>query len=129
MDVSDAVRNAVTAYYAAVTRGDIEAVSAMFAPDAVMRDPVGTPAATDPAARAQRYGVIAAIFAEFVISDEHVIVCGDEAAAKWIARATTQTGRDVSFEGISIFVFDTERKITSMSVYFDTAALANALQP
>ncbi len=129
MDVSDAVRSAVTAYYAAVTRGDTATISSMFAPDASMRDPVGTPAATDPAARAQRYGAVAAIFAEFSISEEHIIVCGDEAAAKWIARATTRTGRDVSFEGISIFVFDTERKITSMSVYFDTADLASALQP
>jgi steroid delta-isomerase len=125
--VTDAVRDAVSVYYAAVRAGDIDKTAALFAADAVMRDPVGAPPATDDASRRQRYAGIAAAFETFEIVEEHVIVCGDEAAARWTARGKTKSGTDVRFEGMSTFVFDAERKITSMSAYFDLAAVVAAM--
>ncbi len=125
---SDSVRKAVAAYYAAVRAGDINAIAPMFAPDAIMRDPVGTLPAADDAARRQRYAGIAAAFDSFAILEDDVIAAGGEAAARWTATGKTRTGKDVRFEGISTFTFDAGGRITTMSAYFDLAAVMAAMQ-
>ena len=125
---TDAVRSAVAAYYAAVSSGDVEAIAPLFAPEAVMRDPVGTPPLTDDAARRQRYARITAAFQSFGMVADEVTPAGDEAAARWIATGKTLGGKDVRFEGISTFVFDDDLRITAMSAYFDLVALTAQLQ-
>ncbi len=124
----DALRERVAAYYAAISRRDIDACAAMFAADAEMRDPVGMPGATDDAGRRQRYAGIDAAFATFNIAPDVAIPGGDEIAVKWTARGVTRNGaRDVSFEGISTFVFDGEGRIACMSAYWDTGAIIRAM--
>ena len=128
MTPTGAIRAAVAAYYAAVRAGDVDAIAPMFAPAAVMRDPVGMPPAADDASRRQRYAGIAAAFETFGIFEDQVAVCGDEAAARWTARGAAKDGKQVSFEGISTFVFDDDGNITSMSAYFEIAAVIAAMQ-
>jgi steroid delta-isomerase len=123
----DEVRRAVERYYAAVSARDIDAVVAMFAPDAVMRDPVGTPPATDAAARRQRYDGIALAFEAFAITPDRIVVTGDEAAAGWAAAGKARTGRAVTFDGISTFVFDADGRISAMSAYWDVSAIITAM--
>ena len=125
---SDDVRNRVLAYYAAVTAGDVEAVLAMFAADAEMRDPVGAPATSDDMGRRQRYAGIGAAFDAFAILPEQIKTGGNEAAATWTINAHAKTGRDVSFSGISAFVFDGDGRITRMSAFWDPAAIVAAMQ-
>ena len=125
---ADAVRKHVAAYYAAVRDGDVDVIAPMFAADAVMRDPVGQPPATDDAARRQRYAGIAAVFETFAIDEHDIIAAGDEAAARWTARGRTRTGKDLRFEGISTFSFDSDLRMTTMSAYFDMAALIAQVQ-
>jgi ketosteroid isomerase-like protein len=126
---AEATRAAVTAYYDAVSRGDIEAVLAMFGPDAVMRDPVGQPPASDDMARRQRYAGIGAAFSSFRIDADRVYASPGEAATVWTARARTKGGKDVTFSGASTFTFDANGKIASMSAYWEPATVAKALQP
>ena len=123
----DEVRAAVNAYYAAVNARDIDAVRPMFAADALMRDPVGMPPATDVAARRQRYEGIAAAFETFTITPHQVIAVVGEAAARWTATGRARNGRDVTFDGISTFTFNEEGYITRMSAYFDVAAIVTAM--
>jgi ketosteroid isomerase-like protein len=125
---ADAVEAAVRAYYEAVSKGDIEAVAAMFTRDAVMRDPVGAPPATDDAARRLKYTGILVAFDDFTIAPATIIVGGDEAAAAWTVDATSKSGRDVRFSGISTFTLDSTGRITAMSAYLDIAAVAAAMQ-
>ena len=122
------VRDRINEYYAVISRGDVERAVAMFAEGAIMRDPVGTPPATDADQRRARYAGIGAAFDAFTITPEHVTVCGDEAAAKWTVRAHSMQGKDVSFEGISTFQFNDEGRITLMSAYWEPAAVAAAMQ-
>lgn len=124
----NAVAQSVETYYRALSSGDIEAVLAMFAETGVMRDPVGSPAADTDMARRQRYAGIGAMFDEFAITPESIVPGGDEAAARWSARGRTKTGRDVTFSGISTFVFDGDGQIAVMSAYWDPAAVVAALQ-
>ncbi len=122
------IRTAVAAYYAAVRAGNVDAIAPMFAPTAVMRDPVGMPPATDDASRRQRYAGIAATFETFGIFEDQVAICGDEAAARWTAHGAARNGKQVAFEGISTFVFDDAGKIASMSAYFEIATVMAAMQ-
>lgn len=122
------IRTSVAAYYAAVRAGDVDAIAPMFAPGAVMRDPVGMPPATDDASRRQRYAGITATFETFGIFEDQVAVCGDEAAARWTARGTAKNGKPISFEGISTFVFGDGGKIATMSAYFEIATVMAAMQ-
>ncbi|HYM16911.1 MAG TPA: nuclear transport factor 2 family protein [Dehalococcoidia bacterium] len=124
----DAVRAAVAAYYAAVSAGEIEAAVAMFAADARMLDPVGAPAAENAEQRRQRYAGISAMFETFRVEPSFVAVCGAEAAARWSAVGRTRAGRDVTFDGISTFVFDADGRIAAMSAYWEMAAVVAALQ-
>jgi steroid delta-isomerase len=122
------IHKTVAAYYAAVRAGDVDRIAPLFAPDGVMRDPVGAPPATDDAARRQRYSALGTMFESFEIIEQDVIAGGNEAAARWTARGRTRTGRDVRFEGISTFVFNDDARIATMSAYFDFAAAAAAIQ-
>jgi steroid delta-isomerase len=123
------VRERIEHYYATLSAGDIDAVAALFAPDAVMRDPVGAPPATDDASRRQRYAGIKLAFDAFAIAPVTVIAGGTEAATTWSAAATAKNGREVTFSGISTFGFDAEGRITAMSAYWDPAVMAAALSP
>jgi ketosteroid isomerase-like protein len=122
------VRTTVAAYFAAVSTRDVDAIAPLFTAEAVMRDPVGLPPATDDAARRERYARIAAGFESFEMTPHQIVAGGDEAAARWTARGRMKTGKDIQFEGISTFVFDSDRRITQMSAYFDLAALTAQFQ-
>jgi len=121
------VRAAVERYYAAVNTRSIDALAAMFAPDAVMRDPVGMPAAADDASRRQRYDGIALAFETFTISAGRIIAVAGEAAAQWSATGRARNGRDVSFDGLSTFTFDADGRISQMSAYWDVGAIMSAM--
>jgi steroid delta-isomerase len=124
---SEDLRSRVAAYYAAVRAGDIDATLSLFAPDAVMRDPVGTPPATDEAQRRQRYAGIGATFDTFSIDEDDVIVCGDEAAARWTIAGTLKNGRELLTRGMSTFEFGADGSIHRMSAYWDPAEVVKAL--
>jgi steroid delta-isomerase len=120
-------RAAVERYYATVSAGAVDAIAALFAPDGVMRDPVGTPPRTTDAERRQPYAAIGAMFDSFTITPERIIAAEDEAGVTWTARGQTRAGRPVEFEGISKFTFDGDGRITAMDVFWDREALARAL--
>jgi ketosteroid isomerase-like protein len=124
---ADETRAAVERYYDAVNQNDAGVCAAMFAPDAVMRDPVGMPPATDDASRRQRYQGIGIAFETFAITTRQVVAIAGEAAATWSAGGKTRAGREVSFEGISTFAFDGEGRIVQMSAYWDVSAIMTAM--
>jgi ketosteroid isomerase-like protein len=123
---ADETRASVERYYSAVNANDVDACAAMFAPGAAMRDPVGMPPATDDNARRQRYQGIALAFETFAITTRQLVALAGEAAATWSATGKTRTGRDVTFDGISTFIFDSEGRITQMSAYWDVSAIMTA---
>ena len=54
------------------------------------------------------------------LHEEFVHVVGNEAAARWTGRGTTKDGKQVRFEGISVFKFDREGKITNLKGYWNS---------
>ena len=123
----DEIKAAVAAYYRSISAGTFDANMAMFAQGAEMHDPVGIPPATDDGGRKQRYDGIPAAFETFTIAPEVVLACGNEAATHWTAGGRTKNGRDVTFHGISTFVFDDAGKVALMRAYWEPAAMAAAM--
>jgi ketosteroid isomerase-like protein len=128
MTTPEAVRGAVEAYYAAITARDVDALLRMYAPGSAMRDPVGIPPATDDATRRQRYDGIAAAFETFAITPQQIVASANEAGVRWTAGGRARSGRDVTFDGISTFIFDDDGRITTMSAYWDLTAITLAMQ-
>jgi steroid delta-isomerase len=128
MTTPEQVRGTVEAYYAAISARDIDALLRMFAPGSVMRDPVGMPPAIDDATRRQRYEGIAMAFETFAITPQQIVASANEAGVRWTVHGRARTGRDVTFDGISTFIFDDDGRITTMSAYWDLAAITQAMQ-
>ena len=106
------VERLVRDYFAATQSGDATVWAATFADDAVVEDPVGTPPLTTPEAiRAQGEGFVAA-FESIGLYESFVHVNGNEAVAMWQGRGTTADGAEVTFDGIDLFEFDDDGKIT-----------------
>lgn len=107
---------------------DMQRVVNHFAHDAVVEDPVGTPPIQGTQAIAAYLGTFPTLFSEIKLYSLDVKVCGQEAAVKWRLRFKTKTGNTFFLDGIGIFKFNQEGKITSEREYFDLAYFLAQLQ-
>jgi len=105
-------------YAAAWSRGDVDGVAALFAPDAVVHDPVDGPAV-------EGLDNIRAFFAEFgapvrairVAGPVHISADCRHAAARMDAEAELGEGSTL-VEALDVFTFDDEGRITTMNAYW-----------
>jgi steroid Delta-isomerase len=124
MPTTDEMKAAVEAYTAAHTAGDIDAIVAIFAEDAVVADPVDQPAFVG-------HEAIRAFFAgthEFAESLELLVTGPIRAVDRFAAaplRAVTSMG-DAKFaiDIIDVFTFDDEGKVTDMKAYWTASDIA-----
>ena len=112
------VRSWVASYFEGTRSGDASVWASAFAEDAVLDDPVGAPLKTKPAEiLAQGQGFVSA-FRDIGLYEDFVHVVGDEAVAKWEGRGITHEGEEVTFEGINIFTFGPDGKVTKLRGFF-----------
>lgn len=113
-----AVEGWVARYFEGTRSGDAQTWARAFAPDAVLDDPVGAGVKDTPEAiLAQGEGFVAA-FDEIGLHETFVHVVGREAVAHWQGRGTTPDGQEVTFEGVNLFTFDDEGRITELRGFF-----------
>jgi steroid delta-isomerase len=126
---SEAIREVVAAYFAALRAGDVEAWVATFAEDGTSHDPVGSEGLAGHAALRAFATNMWGMWDRLVLQEWEVFVCGNEAAVKWTGYGRTREGREAGFEGIDILTIDPEGKIQSMRGYWDAAAVMGQLAP
>ncbi|MET0647456.1 MAG: nuclear transport factor 2 family protein [Pyrinomonadaceae bacterium] len=114
--------------FAGLAAFDVQRVVNHFAPDAVIEDPVGTPPIQGAQAITAYLGTFSTLFSEIKLYSLDVKVCGQEAAVKWRLRFRTKTGNVFFLDGIGIFKFNQEGKITSEREFFDLAYFLAQLQ-
>lgn len=114
--------------FAGLAAFDVQRVVNHFAADAVVEDPVGTPPIQGTQAIAAYLGTFPTLFSEVKLYSLDVKVCGQEAAVNWRLRFKTKTGNTFFLDGIGIFKFNQEGKITSEREYFDLAYFVAQLQ-
>jgi steroid Delta-isomerase len=107
---------AVHAYVAAFDRNDPEAVVALFAPDASVEDPVGSPRHVGHDAIRAFYTASMQTGAKLAL-DGPVRIAGDYAAFAFTVHLHWD-GQDRRVEVIDTFGFDAAGKVTEMRAYF-----------
>ena len=128
MPSQDALAAVVARFYAAVRSKDVEAWVALFAADASAVDPVGTPPHHGhDGLRAFLSGVLQH-FETFGLAENSVYFVSGGAAVKWTGVGRGKNGRDITFEGIDVFVFDSEARIQSLAGYWDAAPVLAAIE-
>src|SRR5262245_41931142 len=105
------IRQVVTAHYAAIRAMDPTAWINNFAEDALSYYPVGCVPIEDHRGLHQFYQSISMAFEKVGMTEDHVFVAGDQAAVKWTGQGVGLNGRDVTFEGISVFEVNEQGKI------------------
>lgn len=116
MATSEQMTAAVHAYVAAFDKGEPELAVALFAEEASIEDPVGTPLKVGHAAIREFYTGSMAAGAKLVLEGP-VRIAGDYAAFPFSARLM-MGGNDMRVDVIDIFKFNDAGKIIEMKAYF-----------
>jgi steroid delta-isomerase len=107
---------------------DTQGVMSYFADDAVLEDPVGTPAIQGKEAITAYVGAFQGLFSHMKLYSLDIKVRGQEAAVTWRFRFKTKTGNVFFLDGIGIFKFNEEGKIQSEREFFDLEYFLAQLQ-
>ena len=106
------------AYFEGTRSGDPVKWASAFADNALVDDPVGTPAKDTPEAIRKMGEEFLGAFKTVGLYESFVHVVGNEAVARWRGEGTTLDEQDLSFEGINVFEFDDAGKIRNLRGFF-----------
>lgn len=116
MPSAEQMEAAVHAYVEAFDKGDPELAVAIFAEDAVVEDPIGTPPKVGHAAIREFYTVSMATGAKLVL-DGPIRVATSHAAFAFHVPLHFD-GKDMEIHVIDTFAFDETGKVKEMRAYF-----------
>lgn len=118
------VREFVNMYFAmALDAPDVSSFTALFTPDGVLEDPVGTPPLRGREAIGQFLAAGRALIERTAYEICDVLSCGHESAVRWSAVVTTRRGDRVVIDGIGIFSFDDQHKLRQVREFYDVGQL------
>ena len=119
----DRISRAVRGYFLAIRAMDADAFANSFAEDGTTYDPVGTPGVTGRDSLREFLRSICKNFKTVGLTEDHVFVAGNGAAVKWTGKGTSNTGREVRFEGIDVIELNEEGKIQTVHAYWNPAEM------
>lgn len=115
------IRATVDAYVDAYARNDKAAFLALWAPDGVLEDPVGTPAHTGHDALGAFWDGARELADRIELRPEQVIVSGDEAAMVFEITAHVGDGGLV-MTAVDVMAFADDGRLSSVRAYWDMAS-------
>ncbi|MFD6161550.1 nuclear transport factor 2 family protein [Nocardia sp. NPDC060256] len=117
------IRDVIEQYVKLVGAGPTEAIVELYAADATVEDPIGTPARNGHAAIREFYDVIAALDRDTELRPETVRIGGNEAAFMFTI-VTRVAGQRFTLSPIDVMEFDDAGKITRMRAYWSQEDMA-----
>lgn len=123
----DQIRQAIDAYFTAISTLNQDRWIEIFTPDALIYDPVGNPPSRAIEDAAQFFGLLTLIFARLELTQDFVSVVGNNVAVKWTMHGWAKNGKQGRAEGISVFELQ-DGKIQQVSSYWDDAAMMAQLK-
>lgn len=117
------IRDVVEQYVKLVGAGPTEDIVALYAPDAVVEDPIGTEPKQGHDAIREFYDVIAGLERETSLAPETVRIAGNHAAFVFTL-VTKAGGQRITLSPIDVMEFDTEGRITRMRAYWSADDMA-----
>jgi steroid delta-isomerase len=121
---ADRMVAAVEAYIGNYNRADLDGVCAVFADNAVVEDPVGTPPLMGQTAIREFFAV--GIDAGARLTLDGPVRCAADHAAFAFHVDLTWDGRATRIDVIDVFTFDAQGKVSSMKAYFGPANMGAA---
>ena len=110
-----AIRATVESYIRSVAKGTTDEVLALYAPGAMVEDPVGTDVRTTEASLREFYSMIEPLTQTGELLT--LKIAGGNAA--FLFRLTTHLGeQDLVMEVVDVMTFDDDARITSMKAYW-----------
>jgi ketosteroid isomerase-like protein len=109
---------AINQYFTHLSNKDSEAWIQLFSLEAVSYDPVGNPPSivhND----YQKFFELLNFYRQSETIPENIFVAGNEAAVKWKMSVTARNGNTANAEGITVFIFNQEGKISETRAYWD----------
>ncbi len=125
---STQIETVIEEVFAGFTAFDVQRALSNFANDAVLEDPVGTPAIVGKQAIADYLGTFPTLFNQIKLYSLDIKPGGQEVAVKWRLRFMTKTGKTFFLDGIGFFKFNQDGKIISEKEFFDLAYFLDQLQ-
>ena len=107
---------------------EVQQVVSLFAADATVEDPGGTPPLQGTQAITNHLNSFPVLFEQVRLYSLEVRVCGQEAAVKWRYRFKTKTGHTFFLEGFGFSKFNQDGKIQTLKEFFDLAYFLEQLQ-
>jgi steroid Delta-isomerase len=118
------IRQIVRRYFEVVFDApDVNTFTALFAPDGVLEDPVGTPPLRGRDAIGQFLAAGRALLEGIDFEIHEIYPCGHECAVRWSAVITTKRGERVMHAGIGLFSFDADHKLRHVREFYDVGVL------
>ncbi|HEX3084280.1 MAG TPA: SgcJ/EcaC family oxidoreductase [Pyrinomonadaceae bacterium] len=119
----DRISRVVRNYFLAIRAMDPEAFANCFAEDGTTHDPVGTPGITGREGLREFFASICKNFKSVGLTEDAVFVAGNGAAVKWTGKGTSNSGREVRFEGIDVIEVNEDGKIQTVHAYWNPAEM------
>ncbi|WP_028479597.1 nuclear transport factor 2 family protein [Nocardia sp. CNY236] len=111
------IRDVVEQYVKLVASGPIEDIVELYAPDAVVEDPVGTPPKQGHAAIREFYEMLTPLDRETELRPENIRIAGNAAAFSFTV-VTTVGEQRIVVSPIDVMEFDDEGRICRMRAYW-----------
>jgi len=119
----DRVSRVVRAYFLALRAMDAEAFANTFAEDGTTCDPMGAPPITGREGIREFFQSICKNFKSVSLEEDSIFVAGNGAAVKWSGKGTSNSGKEVKFEGIDVFEVNADGKIQNVWAYWNPAEM------
>ena len=119
----DRISRVVRNYFLAIRAMDAEAFANSFAENGTTYDPVGTPGITGREALREFLASICKNFKSVGLTEDAVFIAGNGAAVKWTGKGTSNSGREVRFEGIDVIEVNEDGKIQTVHAYWNPAEM------
>lgn len=123
MPTKEEIISTVEAYAAAQTAGDVDAVVALFAPDAVVADPVHEPAHVGREAIHAFFSGTREMVDSMVLEVTGPIRAVDRYAAVPLRAVSDIGGSRVAVDIVDVFTFEDNGLIGDMKAYWDPAGI------
>ncbi len=117
------VAEAIAAYFEAISARDRTRWLELFAEGSSVHDPVGAAPVEGQAALVELWNGIIGPFESLSVEPAALHYGGAGAAVAWRAAGQGVNGREVSFEGITVFEISEQGKVQTLMAYWDPAAM------
>jgi len=124
-------RNQVTlvkSYFQAIREGNLDGILATFAANGHSLDPVNAPPHVGHAAIKKFFQGTFSLFKKVELNEDSIFSAGNSVAVKWTGHGVGQNDREVRFEGIDVFEFNSEGRIQELRAYWDPSAMVKELK-